>query len=757
MPPNPDRAPNPGSADLPMVIPRAGGTAIQPVSPPLTTAPDPIGLLKALRRCWLRALLGGVLLAAVVAGATYHLVPAAKFTAKAMLHVSSIPPRIVLQVREAVPDFGAYQRTQLALLKSRLVLNAALKQDSVALKPEPVAKKQEPMAKWKSLANKVDPIEWLAKEIQAEFPNGSEILTVSMSGDDPEELMAIVNAVTQAYLDEIANDETKLRRARHDLLKENWNRYQENLRGKRQELKKLTESVGSDDKKTLANIQQLELDRLGRVEDELARVQSELRRTNVELEVMNGVEDPDATTVTPAMIEEELAKDRSIENLELRMAQSKRAAEQASRLARNPGDPAVQKHRRDLEAAGKALADQRRKLYPKIERELRERARSDREAETALLRSRIKVLSRYESMLAGDVQRLADRSRSISRTAVDLSQIQEEIAAQEEVAKTIGNEVEALNVELQAPPRIRLLEKAELPRTKDELRPLRTAGMAGGAAFALALVAISFLEFRARRVDSPDDVVRGLGVRLVGTLPILPAGGRPLAADDPRSQRWQSLMIESVDSARTALLHASRTESVRVVMVASALGGEGKTSLACHLASSLARAGRQTLLVDGDMRCPTAHRLFDLPQDPGLSDVLRGDADWADVIRPTAVSRLDLIPAGFCDSEAIQALASECLRKGLDGLRERYDFVVIDSPPVLPVADALMIGQHVDGVILSVMRGVSRLPKVQTAFERMSSFGIRMLGAVVTGTRGDSYSSEYQYTYKYNSRSRGPA
>jgi capsular exopolysaccharide synthesis family protein len=271
--------------------------------------------------------------------------------------------------------------------------------------------------------------------------------------------------------------------------------------------------------------------------------------------------------------------------------------------------------------------------------------------------------------------------------------------------------------------------------------------MAGFGAFALVLAGVSFWEFRSRRIDSADQVY-GLGMNLVGTLPILPGRNRLARLKEAESVRWQNLMIESVDAARTALLHVARTESLRVVMVASALGGEGKTSLSSHLATSLARAGRRTLLIDGDLRRPSAHKLFDLPVGPGFSEVLRDEARFDDVIRPTLASGVWLVPAGESDSRSIQALAFQDLRSLFDQLKDRFDFIVIDSSPVLPVADALLIGQHADAVLFSIMRNVSRFPKVHAAYQRMASLGIRMLGAIVTGEQTELYGSEYHYVIR---------
>ncbi len=165
------------------------------------------------------------------------------------------------------------------------MLNAALKKEGVAKLP--------------IVAQQIDPIEWLEKELQVDFANGSEILRISMSGEEAAVPMVLVNAVTQAYLDEVVDDEAKHRRERYDLLKQTWNRYQEDLREKRKELRRLTEEAGSDDKQTMANIQQLELERLGRAEERAGRVQSELRSLRVESEVLEEERDSDTPRMAP--------------------------------------------------------------------------------------------------------------------------------------------------------------------------------------------------------------------------------------------------------------------------------------------------------------------------------------------------------------------------------------------------------------------------------------------------------------------------
>jgi capsular exopolysaccharide synthesis family protein len=182
-------------------------------------------------------------------------------------------------------------------------------------------------------------------------------------------------------------------------------------------------------------------------------------------------------------------------------------------------------------------------------------------------------------------------------------------------------------------------------------------------------------------------------------------------------------------------------------MVTSAVPQEGKTTLVCHLALSIARAQRKTLLIDCDLRRPALHHVFDIPSGPGLSEVLRGETQVASVTRPGPVEGLDILPAGHNSREATQILATGEMRKLLEQLRGRYDFVLIDCSPVLLVADALALGKRVDGVLLSVRPELSQMTRVQEAYERLTSVGVPVVGTVVNGIRLNSGVYDYGYGY----------
>ena len=237
-----------------------------------------------------------------------------------------------------------------------------------------------------------------------------------------------------------------------------------------------------------------------------------------------------------------------------------------------------------------------------------------------------------------------------------------------------------------------------------------------------------------------------MGIRLVGAVPMLSRShkrGTPGAMEEPTV--YNAGFLEAVDAIRTQLLRDSCQDGTRVVMVTSAVAGEGKTTLASHLAHSLARAGRKTLLIDCDLRRPDVQQFFNVSAEPGFSEVLRGEADVAGATQETA-DGLFVLPAGRWNRVVLRVLAQGRAQELFDRLRQEYDFILIDSHPILAAADSLLIGQHADAVILSLLRDRSQAHVVLPACQRLASLGIRVLGAVVSGIHEDELFDDFSYS-----------
>jgi capsular exopolysaccharide synthesis family protein len=338
-----------------------------------------------------------------------------------------------------------------------------------------------------------------------------------------------------------------------------------------------------------------------------------------------------------------------------------------------------------------------------------------------VLGQQIQTLEKSITEMTEELMKKGEKSVELDIKLAELEQLQE-------IARDMSIRLETFDVEAVAPPRIRPLQPATISPGYGAATRVTIASLGGIGAFALTCFGIAYFEFRNRRLNGPNQVDEGLGIRVVGTLPSL-SSQKVLDPNHPIVAQ----LTESIDNVRTQLMHDSTSKRRQIVLITSASTMEGRTTVASQLAASLARAGRRTLLVDGDVRRPALHALFDAPLEDGLCEVLRAEVDVADVIRPTHAEGLWLLTAGYCDVDAIHALATEQMQPVFEKLRTEYDFVVIDGAPVLGMSDALIFGQYCDGAILSVRRDFSQMPKINEAAATLRSVGIRLIGSVVNG------------------------
>jgi polysaccharide biosynthesis transport protein len=702
---------------------------------------SPMLLLNALRRRYTLALGIAILLTALCGPTAWYFVPTGQFKANARLHIAAQTPKVLFRTveTESSNDYSRFQTTQLTLIKSRLVLNAAIRDPKVT--------------NFRLLREQEDPIKWLQDNLKTEFVSNSEVMEIALTGNNATEMAGLVNAVKQAYMEEVVNVDTRKRADRHEMLKKLKRKYENMLRERHDTRRKIAETVGADDPQTVALIQQYAKDHVASLRADLLDVQSQKRKAEAQLKTRRpeaNREENSPRSVTEAeikqMVEEHPSVASLVEQLRDEEQRSNSELDHIRSVARKrAADPAAKASKDRVNATKKLLAKTRAEVRSSVLAQLENPDASPRSKPGGEMDEQLAMLTHLEQSLTDQIDRDKQGNHSLTVNTLDLQEIQDDVAQMQATYLKVSAEVEALNVELDAPPRIKTIEDAVIPRTRDERKRLAMIGAVIFGSFFAGLFGVAFLEMRGKKLDSADDVPADLGLRVVGALPILPArasrGGAHARAEQDRY--WQTLLLESIDATRTMLVHASRTESRRVIMIVSAVGSEGKTSLASHLATSLARSGLKVLLIDADLRKPSIHRIFDLRLGAGLSEVLRGELAAADVINDSAVEELKVLTAGYCDQKTVRALSQGGLGALLAQFKEQFDFVIVDSSPILPVADALIIAQQVDAVLFSVFRDISSKPKVCAAVQRLECLGVRIFGAVVTGGNGGLYGGGY--------------
>ena len=403
--------------------------------------------------------------------------------------------------------------------------------------------------------------------------------------------------------------------------------------------------------------------------------------------------------------------------------------------------------REELDAAKRALDSERKSVSPELLKEIRVERRNELLVNKARftqsivpIRTQLKAQKMAKESQEGQLKSLG---QGIVNVAIANTELNPTIARRDKLAAQLSEIESILNNQ---EPRVSIQEDAVIAENYNLKQKMVMATGAACVAMIGILLIISYLEWRNRRVDGVDQVVTELGMRVIGTIPAFPSRASLRSGEASQNQNWRFILNESVNSTRTMLLHTAKTQQMQIILVTSAMQGEGKTSLSSQLATSMATAGLRTLILDCDLRNPSMQKLFDIPVAPGCSEILLQEIDIADAVQPTSVPNLWIIPAGQCNHRVIAALAQgHPLEAMFNRLRGQFDIIVVDSCPILPVADTLLVAQHVDGVVFSILQDVSQLPKVQDASERMVHLNIPLLGAVVNGIKPDIQAYGYNY------------
>lgn len=343
-------------------------------------------------------------------------------------------------------------------------------------------------------------------------------------------------------------------------------------------------------------------------------------------------------------------------------------------------------------------------------------------------------------------------------SARQISDVQNQIAALQSKLDNLQYNYSTLvaNTQRGALNSLSVIEAANLPTTPiGPNRPLQVI-TASALAFLLAVAAAYLLAFMDSTVKSPEDVKRITGSSILGVIPEINGATsqeKIAAIHDPRSPA-----SEAFRSLRTGVQFTTvDQEENTAIQVTSANPSEGKSLISANLAVVMAQQGLQVLLVDADLRKPKLHRLFGLDNRMGLSDLFRSrrlpeseselDEMLGEVIRPTNVEGLSILTSGPIPPNPSELLGSNTHRQLVAALKKRYEYLIVDSPPVLVVTDAVVVSTLVNGSIIVFDSKATHRNQLKQAAERLKEVNARILGVVANqvSARSEGFASYGQY------------
>ena len=375
--------------------------------------------------------------------------------------------------------------------------------------------------------------------------------------------------------------------------------------------------------------------------------------------------------------------------------------------------------------------------YPKLQQLKAEMSQviSTLEREKMRVASSIKAeferIGRSEQLVRAELDKEKAALVAIKDRAVDYHMLKREWETNRDLYVSLLQQTKEAGVAAgMAMTNVAIIDRAKVPFDAHSPDILLNLGGALGLGLAIGLTLAFTLGYLDDVVRTPREFEAVTGLTPLGTVPkgnvvdfesAKSLSSTPLRNGDPVSEAFRTLRVH--------LRVAWRASQRRTLLVTSALPGEGKTTMAVCLSAMLAQSGSRVLLVDGDLRRPRVHDLFGVPRTPGLSELLEGGAD--DCIKATEIPNLAVLPAGDLPEDPGQLLGSVRMDALLERLRATFDFVIVDSAPVLSLADSVVTATKVDGVLLVTAADRTRSGAVREAVKQLQAVRAPLLGGVL--------------------------
>jgi capsular exopolysaccharide synthesis family protein len=271
-------------------------------------------------------------------------------------------------------------------------------------------------------------------------------------------------------------------------------------------------------------------------------------------------------------------------------------------------------------------------------------------------------------------------------------------------------------------------------------------------------IAIAVLfAFLDRTIKNADDAKAAALAPVLGIIPMLADEGD---AEDQRArdlyvfEHPNSTIAECCRSLRTNILFSGADRPLKSLVVSSANPREGKTTTTIYIGTTMAQSGQRVLLVDSDMRRPRLHQATGVPKNNGLSNLLLREIDYDDAIKTTEIPNLFVMPCGPQPPNPAELLMSHRFEETLAELAKRFDRVILDSPPILAVTDAVVLSRHADGVILIARAGKTHREHISRAARHIYDVDVGIVGIVLNEL--DVSDRRYGYYYQYAGYGYGP-
>lgn len=405
------------------------------------------------------------------------------------------------------------------------------------------------------------------------------------------------------------------------------------------------------------------------------------------------------------------------------------------------------------------LMQQLQQQIDELNQEINREASLERSTAQGALKSAFLAAKQKEDKLRAEVEKYKKELLNTQDKSIGYNTLQREVETNRQLYEGLLQRVKEVSVAgLAETNNVSVVDPAIVPFKVHKPNTQLNLALGAVAGLFLGIVAAFLLEFFDDRIKTTEDLEKVLPVPMLGIAPNPGKMAKQQSYALMTIEKPTSGVAEAFRSLRTNLMFSTRTGAPKILNVTSADAGEGKTSTTINLATAFAQAGKSVLLVDGDLRKPTLHKHFRLDNSKGFANYLIGQDILEDVVQPTFIPEVYVMPSGPLAPNPVELLSSQRLDELVAVANSpdfKYDIIIIDCPPVLGLADALVIGNRTHATLMVAAWNQTRKRPLQAAFSRLRQAHAHIIGVVMTKAKGsssDSYYYHYDHYYSYGER-----
>ena len=565
----------------------------------------------------------------------------------------------------------------------------------------------------------------------------TELINITMKSPNPKEAEQIVNAFIRNYRLVEGSSSAQGEDKNLAVLENEHKVLTENLLRLRTAITPLAQEYGTT---TLAGRHDMKLQRVASLLAELTKM--EARRIYLEAQV-KVLEQTKEEAIAPQELlkirEEYINDDPSVKLLTTSIVQlDQELIAAAQTLA--PTNPELNRKKELLEAMKVRVGEQRENAGKAFDELMSKEVTKTGNQKLINAQTELEQTKAYENRFREILAKEDTETIGLGRKQLTIQELQDQLNLTKQMYDTVSRRIQELEMERKRPARISAYSDAEIAEIRDKRIKYTIALIFGAAACGMML---AFLRDRAdRSLHTPADVVRRIGIPIIGTT----TSSRTIKAALLPGQ-----IAEDYQTIRANLGLLNSEGMPKNIVVTSPGVQEGKTTFAINLATSMAKSGKKVLLIDGDLRKPDIAYLLNLPHGSrGLQDLLLG-REFDQAVRSISSTSLDVLAADSRNAaDAFELLASPITAQKINMLSQRYDHLIIDTPPALAFPDALVWAKLADAVILTSFADQTTAEDLNEATERLRQTNVRVLGTVLSNVRAGRGYYHYGYNHYYS-------